>query len=406
MPGIPILLVLALAVYCIGAAEFMLAPMLTPLAAAFGTTPQGASWLVAAHALAIAVAAPLLGRLGDRIGRRRLLLPALLLFATVSAALPLAPSLAPSLASSLAPALVLRVAGGVASAALIPTIFALLADLVPAPRRSQAMGRVMLGMTLGIATGPALAGLLTEAFGWRAPFLAVAALSLLVLAAAHTVLPAGTTGTTEAAERAIPAPRRRRVDAALALPLAAKALWLGAGIACFLLSGEVLRARYGLDTLAVGLAASLFGLGLGAGNLAVGRVDRLLGGPEGSLAGAVLAKLAALVLFLSAPLPLAAALACIGLLGIGTGLAAPASTAILAGRAGSHAGFALALSEAINNAGVTALLPLAAGLLAAGRTDRMAALLGGLLAVAALLSLADARRAQRQRPKPPMSRWK
>ena len=73
-----ILLVLALSVCLVGAVEFMLAPMLAPLADAFATTPEVAARLVSAYALAYAAAAPFAGRLADRIGRRRVLLPALL----------------------------------------------------------------------------------------------------------------------------------------------------------------------------------------------------------------------------------------------------------------------------------------------------------------------------------------
>lgn len=50
MPSRFLLPVLALAVYNVGAAEFMLSPLLTPLAAAFDTTPAQASWLIASYA--------------------------------------------------------------------------------------------------------------------------------------------------------------------------------------------------------------------------------------------------------------------------------------------------------------------------------------------------------------------
>jgi MFS transporter, DHA1 family, inner membrane transport protein len=104
---------------------------------------------------------PLRRAAGDRIGRRRVLLPALLPSALDGVALTLAPTLEVAIG--------LRLIGGLASAALIPGAFALVADLVPVERQTAAMGRVALGMTAGIAAGPALAGILTEAWGWRAP---------------------------------------------------------------------------------------------------------------------------------------------------------------------------------------------------------------------------------------------
>ena len=81
MPSPFLLPVLALAVCMVGAAEFMLAPMLAPLASAFDTSPTHAAGLVSAYALSYAAAAPLMGWLSDRAGRRRVLLAAMLLFA-------------------------------------------------------------------------------------------------------------------------------------------------------------------------------------------------------------------------------------------------------------------------------------------------------------------------------------
>ncbi len=51
-------------------------------------------------------------------------------------------------------AIALRVVGGLASAPLVPTASALVADIVPAPRRAAAMGAVMIGMTAGVVSGP------------------------------------------------------------------------------------------------------------------------------------------------------------------------------------------------------------------------------------------------------------
>lgn len=136
-----ILTTLALAVYFVGAVEFMLAPMLTPLASAFAAKPADIAWLVSAYAVSYAVLAPLIGLLSDRIGRRRLLLPALALFA--------ADALAVAFAPSLTFAIIARILGGAAGAALTPTAFALIAETVPEDRQAGAMGLVLFGLTLG-----------------------------------------------------------------------------------------------------------------------------------------------------------------------------------------------------------------------------------------------------------------
>ncbi|MFX8891350.1 MFS transporter, partial [Acinetobacter baumannii] len=89
------------------------------------------------------IAAPLLGYFSDRMQRRKLLLLALILFAVDTLAIVIAPTLEI--------AVVLRVIGGIASAIIIPTTFALVAEVVAPQRQAGAMGQVMLGMTLGIA---------------------------------------------------------------------------------------------------------------------------------------------------------------------------------------------------------------------------------------------------------------
>lgn len=379
MPLRPILLTLACAVFLVGAVEFMLAPMLEPLADAFAASPTQAAGLVSAYALAYAVAAPFAGRLSDRFGRRRVLLPALLLSAIDTAALTLAPTLEVAIA--------LRLFGGLASAALIPGAFALVADLVPADRRTGAMGGVMLGMTAGIAAGPALAGVLTEAWGWRAPFLATSGAALALFAVAIKVLPA----THPAADGVARLTFNRLAEPRLVRPLLAKAGWLGAAVAGLLLSGEVLRLRHGLGPAAIGGATAVFGLGLGIGNLAAGRLDRALGGAGPALLAALALLMTAIGGFLLLPLPLAGALACLGLWGAALGIAAPASGSLLAQRAGPDTGTVFALSESLNNLALMALMPLAATLLATHGTAHIALLLLGLQAVATAAMLPDRR---------------
>ncbi|WP_226797770.1 MFS transporter, partial [Cupriavidus necator] len=263
MPSPCLLPVLALAVCMVGAAEFMLSPMLAPLADAFSTTPARASGLVSAYALSYAVAAPLMGWFSDRAGRRRVLLASLLLFALDGIALTLAPTLHVAMA--------LRILGGLAAAATIPTVFALIADLVPPARQAGAMGRVMLGMTAGIAAGPAVAGMLAVEFGWRAPFLVTAGGCLAAFLAGCHVLPSNLPPSGDSQEKL----RNTAASSGILLPLIAKGAWNGSAVAGYVLAGEVLRLRYGLGVAGVGAALSVFGLGLAVGNLLAGRAGLL-----------------------------------------------------------------------------------------------------------------------------------
>jgi predicted MFS family arabinose efflux permease len=354
--------------------------MLTPLAEAFHAPAYRAAWLVSGYALSYALLAPFVGLLSDRVGRRRLLLPALLLFAADALILTVAPNLGFAIG--------FRIVGGMAGAALTPTAFALISEVVPRERQAGAMGLVLFGLTLGIATGPTIAGLLTEHLGWRAPFIATAGGCVLVFLLGLAVLPRSA----PEAGRSLRRSAGRLVEGDILRPMLSKGAWLGSAIAGFLLSGEVLRARYGLDTAAVGAAVAVFGIGLAGGNLAVGRLGRSFGGSEPLLLAAIGLILATQSLFLVLALPLAASLLLLGLWGFGCGLAAPANTAIQAERAGADAGFVLASSETMNNGVLLLMMPIAALWVAQGSIGRTAALLGSVGALAGVVNLLDRRR--------------
>ncbi|UDM53713.1 MFS transporter [Cupriavidus sp. MP-37] len=381
MPSPFLLPVLAITVCMVGAAEFMLAPMLAPLATAFNTSPTQAAGLVSAYALSYAAAAPLMGWLSDRAGRRGVLLAAMLLFTADSLALTLVPTLQAAMA--------LRILGGLAAAATIPTVFALIADRIPPTRQAGAMGGVMLGMTAGIAAGPAMAGLLADAWGWRAPFLLVAGSCLAAFAAGWFVIPHDLS---RASLIRKPSASTEPGSGVFRL-LLAKGAWNGSAVAGYVFAGEVLRVRYGLDVAAVGIAVSVFGLGLAIGNILAGHASRRYGREENTLVLATVMVAASMTLFLTKAMALPVAVGCLLAWGSALGIAAPASTAILAQRAGANKGKVLAASESVNNVAVLMLLPVAARASTTYGVTPAAALLGGICLAGAILGATVLRRA-------------
>ena len=173
------------------------------------------------------------------------------------------------------------------------------------------------------------------------------------------------------------------------LLLIAKALWNGAAVAAFGLSGEMLRDRFATDTLQTGLAVTAFGFGLAVGNLSTGLVRRLSHGDERLLVAAVLFLALSFAAFLLLPLPLDGALFCLACWGIALGFAAPASTALIARRAGADKGFVLALSESANNIALLSLLTGAAFALQSFGLPAAGMVLGSGLALGAALLLMD-----------------
>jgi len=151
------------------------------------TSPSALEWVAAAYTLAIAVGLLTGGRLGDRYGRKRMLLVGLSGFMIGSAACAFAWS-----PSSLIAA---RVVQGLAAALLTPQTFGLIRDIFPPDQIGKAFAA--FGPVIGLSTvaGPVVAGLLIDAdpfgTGWRSLFLINLPLGAFALAVGARVLPAG-----------------------------------------------------------------------------------------------------------------------------------------------------------------------------------------------------------------------
>ncbi|HUQ73632.1 MAG TPA: MFS transporter [Burkholderiales bacterium] len=136
---------------------------LPTLAQAFEASFQDVQWVVLAYLLAMTMFVVAAGRLGDLVGRRRLLLAGLALFTLASVLCAVAPTL-PLLVAA-------RAAQGLGAAAMIALAMALVGQTIPKARVGSAMGLLGTMSAVGTALGPSLAGLLLSGFGWRAIFL-------------------------------------------------------------------------------------------------------------------------------------------------------------------------------------------------------------------------------------------
>lgn len=141
----------------------MIVVALPSIIAEFDANIAVVGWLVTGYLIAMASLQPVAGKLGDRFGRRRLILAGLLYFGLVSLGATIAPNL---------PLLILfRIQQGVAGALVFPNATALLRDVVPAERRATRFGVLGAVISVAAAVGPPLGGLLAGTIGWRAIFL-------------------------------------------------------------------------------------------------------------------------------------------------------------------------------------------------------------------------------------------
>jgi DHA2 family multidrug resistance protein-like MFS transporter len=139
---------------------FLAVPSLT---ADLAPTSTQLLWITDVYGFLIAGALIVSGALGDRLGRRRIMLLGGAGFA--------AASVLASAASSPEMLIAARALQGVAGAALLPSMMALVFGMFPDPKaRTAAMGVMMGTFALGAALGPLLGGGLLELFDWRAVF--------------------------------------------------------------------------------------------------------------------------------------------------------------------------------------------------------------------------------------------
>jgi len=152
------------------------------LAAGFEASFADVQWVMLAYLLATTTLIVGAGRLGDLMGRRRLLLGGIALFTAASALCALAPTLPVLIAA--------RALQGAGAAAMMALTMALVGAAVPKAQAGAAMGLLGTMSAVGTALGPSLGGVLIAAFGWPAVFVMNLPLGLVALALTRRCLPA------------------------------------------------------------------------------------------------------------------------------------------------------------------------------------------------------------------------
>ncbi|MEO8527589.1 MAG: MFS transporter [Pseudolysinimonas sp.] len=151
----------------------LLAPIIPQLFGAFPGVPQGlVPLIISAPALMIAVFAPFAGQIADRVGRKNLLIGAMIVYAFVGTA----PLWLPAEFSFI---LVSRLLVGVCEAAIMTCCTTMIGDYFAGDRRNRYFGLQSVFTTIS-ATIFLLVGGVLGASGWRTPFL-VYALSLIIV---------------------------------------------------------------------------------------------------------------------------------------------------------------------------------------------------------------------------------
>ena len=138
-----------------------------------GIPYNNTAWTALAQAMSTAAFAPILGKLGDVLGRKIALLAGIVTY-TLGNALS-------ALSSSLLIMLIARFVVGVGTAAMAPVVLSYIVTEFPPSKVSKGFSMYMLISSAAVVFGPALGGLIIGEYGWRAMIWVCVALCIAVL---------------------------------------------------------------------------------------------------------------------------------------------------------------------------------------------------------------------------------
>ncbi|WP_446224513.1 MFS transporter [Nocardia sp. IBHARD005] len=173
---------LAVAMLTIGLDVTVLTVAIPTLAVDLDANTAALQWFSSAYTLALAALMLPAGALGDRYGRKKVLLAALMLFGAASGAC--------AFAASAGQLIVARVVLGIAAAALVPLSMSVLPVLFTDPaQRQRALTIWVTSTAIGLPLGPILGGWLLQHFWWGSVFLINVPLVVIGALAVATLVP-------------------------------------------------------------------------------------------------------------------------------------------------------------------------------------------------------------------------
>ena len=172
-------------VLCAGVSSFsllqsMVNPVLPTIEAALGTDQATVTWVLTAYLLSASVFTPIIGRIGDKVGKERMLVVALGALAVGS----LLAALAPTIGVLIAARAIQGVGGGV-----LPLTFGIIRDEFPRDKVAGAVGTSAALLAVGGGIGLVLAGPIVDALSYHWLFWLPMIMTLLAAAAAHLFVP-------------------------------------------------------------------------------------------------------------------------------------------------------------------------------------------------------------------------
>jgi MFS transporter, DHA1 family, inner membrane transport protein len=179
--GTPALLALAISAFGIGTTEFVPVGLLSSLADDLSISLTLAGLLISGYAMGVAIGAPVLTALTNKISRKTLLMLLMIVF--------IAGNVVAAVSTSFGLLLVARFITAFSHGVFFSIGSTIAADLVPENKRASAIAFMFTGLTVATVTGVPLGTFIGQAFGWRATFWAVALLGVIAIIASALLIP-------------------------------------------------------------------------------------------------------------------------------------------------------------------------------------------------------------------------
>jgi predicted MFS family arabinose efflux permease len=177
----PLLLVLSIAAFISAFTIRMIDPLVPAIGRDFGIPVETAALLASAYTFPYALSQPILGALGDGLGKARVIKVCLGVM-TVSLGFG-------AIAVSFEYLFLSRMLAGIAGGGIIPVSFAVIGDRFPVEDRQWALSRLVMSSQIAILLGTGFGGLVAAHIGWRWMFVGPAVIAALVYLLTLKALP-------------------------------------------------------------------------------------------------------------------------------------------------------------------------------------------------------------------------
>ncbi|WP_371823142.1 MULTISPECIES: MFS transporter [Microvirga] len=248
-------LALAVGSFGIGTGEFAIMGLLPNVAQEFNVTTPEAGYAISAYALGVVVGAPIIAVMAAKLARQTLLLLMMAIFAVGNAVSALAPSFESFV--------LLRFLTGLPHGAYFGVAALVAASLVPPNKRTQAVARVMMGLTVATLLGTPVATWFGQILTWRIAFGAVGFMGALTVLLIWLFLPKDRVQEGASPMRELGAFRRKQVWFTLGIG----AVGFGGLFSVFSYIASTATEVAGMPDNAVPVMMALFGSGMIVGNL-------------------------------------------------------------------------------------------------------------------------------------------